>query len=135
MALRRQHLHRPARRVVVLLPRPLLVTRYRGALLLLLALGSLPAGSSAAGAHRSESGARAVRDARPPSRVAHGPQLVDHLYPDPVPARRLGAGRRHRGCGPPAPWPRAAGAGLAVYGAPGRGASGGHLRVDPPGVA
>ncbi len=93
VALRRQHLHRQARGVVLLLPRPLLVARHRGALLPLLAAGGLRAGSPAAGAHRGESGDRAVRDAGPPDRIAHGPELVDHLHPDPLPARWLGAGR------------------------------------------
>ena len=41
LALRRQHLHRQARGVVLLLPRPLLVARDRGALLPLLAAGGL----------------------------------------------------------------------------------------------
>ena len=78
LALRRQHLHRQARGVVFLLPRPLLVARRRGALLLLLAAGGLPAGAPAAGAHRGEPGDLAVRHAGPPDRIAHGAELVDH---------------------------------------------------------
>ena len=43
-----------ARRLVLLLPRPLLVARHRGALLPVLAAGGLPAGAPAAGAHCGE---------------------------------------------------------------------------------
>ena len=114
LALRRQHLHRQARRVVLLLPRPLLVARHRGALLPLLAAGGLPAGAPAAGAHRGEPGDRAVRHAGPPDRIAHGAELVDHLRPDALPAGRPGARRLPGGDGAPARGPGAAGAGPAL---------------------
>ena len=113
MALRRQHLHRQTRGVVLLLPQPLLVALRRGALLPLLAAGGLPAGAPAAGAHRGELGDLTVRYAGPPDRIAHGVELVDHRRPDPLQAGRLGAGRLPRGDGAPARGPGAAGAGPA----------------------
>ena len=105
------------------------------ALLLVLAAGGLRAGSPAEGAHRGESGDRALRDAGPPDRIAHGPELVDHVHPDPLPAGWPGAGRLPRRNGAPARGPGAAGAGAAAGGGRGRRAAGGHLRLDPPGFA
>ena len=135
LALRRQHLHRQARGVVLLLPRPLLVAGHRGALLLVLAAGGLPAGAPPAGAHRGEPGGLAVRHAGPPDRIAHGAELVDHLRPDPLPTGRLGAGRLLGGDGAPARGPGAAGAGPALGGGRSRRVAGGHFRLDPAGVA
>ena len=88
------------------------------------------AGAPAAGAHRGEPGDRAVRHAGPTDRIAHGAELVDHLHPDPVPAGRPGAGRLSGGDGAPARRPGAAGAGPAAGRDGGRGATGGHLRLD-----
>ena len=82
-------------------------------------LGGLRAGSPAAGAHCGESRDRAGRHAGPANRIADGAELVDHVYPDSLPAGWLGPGRVPRGDGAPARGPRAAGAGPAAGGSRG----------------
>src|SRR5258705_7938333 len=54
LALRRQHLHRQVRGLVLLLPRPLLVARHRGALLPVLAAGERPEVVERSEEHTSE---------------------------------------------------------------------------------
>ena len=123
------------RGVVLLLPQSLLVALRRGALLPLLAAGSLPAGAPAAGAHCSELGDLTVRYAGPPDRVASGGKLVGHHRADPLQARRLGAGRLPGSDGAPARGLGVARAGPATGRGRRRRAAGGHLRLDRSGFA